>query len=190
MKKSEFDFICLRIQNTINIRNNILTFSYTVVLTVLGALFALEFNVSPWAYLFPFSLIVPFTGRIAYYRLWEERASTFLRVYAKKSARYYENERDIEIGGKGFRGTIIRGLGRCEMIWLSGVCVAAFYFNFFPRNCDGTIFSVAIVAMGVILPIVLFLGVLFINSSCFNPKKIAEHYMEEWIKKNLNNKKI
>ena len=67
-------------------RNTLLTFSFTTVLALIGAVIALNSPVSPYLCLAPYFLIIPFTARITYYRLSSAHINSFLRTFAPDTA--------------------------------------------------------------------------------------------------------
>ena len=68
--EKEYDKLIKRLEFYDSMRNNLLTFSFTAVLTVLGVAMTMNMDSnSSWMCLIPFFLIIPFAARIAYYRL-------------------------------------------------------------------------------------------------------------------------
>lgn len=78
----EYDKLIKRLEFFDTMRNNLLTFSFTSVLTVLGVALAIDMDsLSAWICLIPFLLIIPFTARISYYRLASAHITSFLKKW-------------------------------------------------------------------------------------------------------------
>lgn len=94
MENNEFKSITNEEYNTLvglldffdTTRNNLLTFAFTTVLALVGAIIALDNPFSPYLCLFPYLLIIPFTARITYYRLSSAHINSFLRTFAPDKA--------------------------------------------------------------------------------------------------------
>lgn len=68
----------------IDIRNKLLTFSFTTVLTVIGIGLANLDSIFFLAYLLPFFIIIPCTSRIIYYKDLYAQQAAYLTVYYEK----------------------------------------------------------------------------------------------------------
>ena len=85
----EYDKLIKRLEFFDTMRNNLLTFSFTSVLTVLGVALAIDMDsLSAWICLIPFLLIIPFTARISYYRLASAHITSFLKKNGKMDMQF------------------------------------------------------------------------------------------------------
>mgnify|MGYP000531388920 FL=1 len=83
--ETEYNKLIQRLDFYDSTRNNLLTFSFTSVLTVLGVALAMNLDeISSWICLIPFLLIIPFSARIAYYRLATAHINSFLKNFCKE----------------------------------------------------------------------------------------------------------
>lgn len=81
----EYSKLIKRLEAINNTRNNLLTFLFTAVLTVLGIAIANDMDsISAWICLTPFLLIIPFAARISYYRLASTHINSFLKKICKR----------------------------------------------------------------------------------------------------------
>ena len=81
MTDREYNYWQKTLERDVSTRTSLLTFSFTTVLAILGiALSNNSADVSPLVYLVPYFLIIPFQGRIAYYRLIHARISAYLEM--------------------------------------------------------------------------------------------------------------
>ncbi len=80
MTVQEFERISKRLDFNLATRTNLLTISFTTVLATLALAFTVDLDkISCFVFLTPFFLIVPFSARIAYYRIIYARMYSYLR---------------------------------------------------------------------------------------------------------------
>lgn len=172
----EYEKLVKRLEQFIAIRNNLLTFSFTAVLAVLGIALEVEMNArSSWICLLPYFLIFPFAARIAYYRLANAHISSFLRTFAKDRMQF-ELGAAVVTEGKGFRFNMIAWLVNHEMVMLGLATSCIFIFKFFPNIQRWTWLS----CIGLCIPVILVLVVFIISDSTFNLKKLHSSFSTEW----------
>lgn len=176
----EYQKLINRLEFHDSMRNNLLTFSFTAVLTILGIALQLELNaISAWVCLLPYLLIVPFTARISYYRLSSAHISSFLRIYAKDRVQFELNaERVKESNGiiKGYRQ--LSFLVNHEMFLLGIASSLVFYLKFIPCT-NGQLWWNYV---GYIAPIALATWVFCISHSTNKYDDILKRYKEHWEK--------
>lgn len=174
MTKREFDAVCESMNNMFHTRNNLLTFSFTAALAIMGLAFTGEAENMPMVYLLPFFLILPFTGRITYYRVSEARLAVCLE---KSELRDYVNKFDSRVPERrdGMHG-IIAILVNYEMFFLSIACLLLCYCKYpkeiaeFQRK-DYLYFGVAIMCVVLVFCII---------TSAFNFDNLKKHYRDKW----------
>lgn len=157
-------------------RNNLLTFSFTAVLAVLGIALPVEMDAaSSLICLLPYLLIYPFAARISYYRLASAHIGSFLRIYAKKWTQFEIGARTVP-EGKGVRYSIIAWLVNHEMVLLGIVSSCVFYIKYLPNVQEWS----EIAYICAVLPAVLALGVYFVTHTTFDYSKLVDAYSTEW----------
>lgn len=174
----EYDKLIKRLEFFDTMRNNLLTFSFTAVLTVLGIALQMEMDsVSSWICLIPYFLIIPFSARISYYRVASAHINSFLRVFA--------NERmQFEIGTKtvkeknSVRFGMIAWLVNHEMVLLGTACSCLFYFKYIPNIKTWALWE----HISIFISALLILFVFIITDSSYNYERMITDYSEGWEK--------
>lgn len=117
--EKEYDKLIKRVEFFDTMRNSLLTFSFTSVLTVLGVTLAIDMNsVSAWICLIPFLLIIPFSARISYYRLASAHINSFLKNFDRLDMQFEVGANVVKEGiCKHFK--LIAWLVNHEMVLLS-----------------------------------------------------------------------
>lgn len=170
MSQEEYTFISNKLQDIFNTRNNLLTFSFTAVLAVLAVAFTEGTINVPAVYLLPFFLILPFTGRIVYYRNEEARLLVCLEEAGMHSYLKIFN-RNVKDSKKGIY-FLIRILVNYEMFFLSVACVLLCVCKYPKQICtfnivDYIYFAIALVCTGSVFAII---------TSSFDFDKIRKEY--------------
>ena len=112
-------------------RNQLLTFSFTTVLAVLGVALGvnLSSSLSATIFLIPYLLIIPFEARISYYRLESAQINTFLSVFAGEKQLYYIGSVKED---KCKHYGLIAWLVNNEMVLLGIATGIVFYIKYIP----------------------------------------------------------
>ena len=161
-----------------DIRNKLLTFSFTAVWAIL-AIFISMHSVSTWGCLIAYFLIIPFSARIAYYRMASAYISSFLKKFNQADMKFaYAAPYVPEDVGCKFYG-MISWLVNHEMFFLGVAVNVIFYWKFFSQN--GTIrFSETNTVLAIIVPNSLLLVTFLILDATFNYKAIMDRYTKKW----------
>lgn len=179
MTDREYDLWQRTLERNVSTRTSLLTFAFTTVLAILGiAISNSGENVNPLVYLIPYLLIIPFEGRISYYRLIHARISAYLELAVPKDTTLdIIGERVPEKQSRFF--DVIAILNNYEMLFLSFATTAVFYTKY-PFPCVNE-FSNKDLFM-FITPIILFAFVGLIGAYAFDYGKWKKKYSEEWKK--------
>lgn len=174
----EYEKLVKRLEFNDTMRNNLLTFSFTAVLTILGV--ALQINldlISVWVCLLPFLLIIPFTARISYYRLSSAHIGAFLRIYARDRLLFETGANEVgEHIGVGKMFDSIAFLVNHEMVLLAAASSLVFYIKYIP--CMNT--SRWWDYIGLLIPIALIVLVFVINHSTNDYRKMVDNFKSAW----------
>lgn len=172
----EYDKLISRLEFFDTTRNNLLTFSFTSVLTVLGVALAIDMNpISSWICLIPFLLIVPFTARIAYYRLASAHINSFLKKFGKSDMQFELGTNVVkEDICKHYR--LIAWLINHEMVLLSIATSCTFYLTYISSISKWEFYNY--VSLGV--PIIFIILVFAIADSTYSYKKLMDNFSIKW----------
>lgn len=172
----EYDLLTKRLEFFDTTRNNILTFSFTAVITIIGIALSMNLDtITVWICLVPFCLIIPFTARISYYRLASAHISSFLRKFAESDMRFTIGSDTVKEGRDKYY-TGIAWLVNHEMVILSVATSCVFYIKYIylvERWSRMEYLSLSV-------PIVLSLIVYIISDGTYNYKKIVDNFVVEW----------
>lgn len=180
--EEEYNEICKNLKLDTETRNTLLTFSFTAVLTALGV--ALSINeIDMFVFILPFFVIIPFTGRLCYYRKWNAHMTSFLNVFNKKRRCYdlYTNEVKID---RGIWGHIVAWLVNYEMLFLAIACTAVFWVKYPVSIENFYVFDYLYCALPLLLTIFEF----FLISSTYNYEKMRIQYSTDFEKIRNGNK--
>ena len=157
-------------------RNNLLTFSFTAVLAVLGVALGVEMNpISALICLIPFFLIIPFAARISYYRLASVHINSFLKVFDKKNMQFAIGADHVkENKCKHFK--LIAWLINHEMVMLGVATCCIFYLKYGEVVENWQVVNYII----IIVPIILVLAVYIISDSTYVYKNLMNDFTVEW----------
>ena len=157
------------------IKNSLLTFSFTAVLTLLGIVIASNGQISPLVCLIPYFLIIPFSARIAYYRLASAHINTFLKVFEPKKMIFENGTPDVpEKQGKIF--PVIAWLINHEMVVLAiatGLIYCYQYYNY------ATLCTWVDILL-FLPPLPFVIAVFVISNSTYSYKDLCEGYKPKW----------
>lgn len=174
--EKEYETLTKRLEFFDAMRNNLLTFSFTVTLAVLGLAIAESMDTNTcWICLIPFFLIIPFAARISYYRLASAHINSFLRKFAPELMNFETGTHFVpENKCKNYKA--IAWLVNHEMFCLGMATTCTFYFKYtLSLEAWGAMnyFSMAI-------PIVFNLIVYIISDSTYNYKKMLSDFSVCW----------
>lgn len=126
----EYETLVKRLEFFDAMRNNLLTFSFTVTLAVLGIALAESMDTnSSWLCLVPFFLIIPFAARISYYRLASAHINSFLRKFAPTLMNFEIGSHTVsEERCRHYK--LIAWLVNHEMFCLGMAATCTFYFKY------------------------------------------------------------
>lgn len=160
------------------VRNSLLTFSFTVVLTILGIVLQMETKpTSAWISLLPFLVIIPFAGRISYYRLSSAHIGAFLRVYASDRVKFELGTKTVgEWIGIGKMYSTISFLVNHEMVLLGLASCFVFYLKYIPSLNQYQWQDY----IGLSVPIILEFIVYMVVHSTDNYSKMVDRFKREW----------
>ena len=179
MTDREYDYWQKILERDVSTRTSLLTFSFTTVLAILGiALSNNGENVSPLIYLVPYFLIIPFEGRIAYYRLIHARISAYLEMVVPEDTTLDTLGICVPEKQTPFFD-IIAILNNYEMFLLSVAAAVVFYCKYpFPSLNEFSTVDYVIFA----IPIILSAFVALIVAYTFDYGKWKTRYRKEWEK--------
>lgn len=161
-----------------NTRNNLLTFSFTAVLAILGIALTKNMNLTNvWLCLIPFFLIIPFSARISYYRLASAHVNSFLRQFAPKDMQFEIGSKIVKENGCSFY-RLIAWMVNHEMLLLSIATSFTFYIKYWP-NIDGWKYYDYI---SFLIPLLLTTLVYLISHSTYSYKKLTDNFEQKWKK--------
>ena len=176
LSDKEYDKLIKRIEFFDSTRNNLLTFSFTAVLAILGVALTIDMNsISALLCLIPFCLIIPFAARITYYRLASAHINSFLRKFAKADMQFEIGTRVVtEDSGKFYPQ--IAWLINHEMVLLSAATSAIFYLKYVTSIENWTYLNLICLVVPVILSTLVYL----ISHSTYSYKKLIVSFEEKW----------
>lgn len=176
----EYQFICERMKCDTEMRNTLLTFTFTAVIAILGFGFATEKEVNQIVYLLPFFIIVPFTGRVSYYRKWSAHMAAYLDVFAPKLRTYTDYGKKVKIENNCI-DKLLAWFVNYELFILA--CASTILFEVkYPKKIDSfEIFDWAY----CLLPILFSCIVLVLIKSVRNYEGMKEKYKEEFYNKRM-----
>lgn len=176
VSEKEYNKLIKRLEFFDTMRNNLLTFSFTAVLAVLGIAISKRMSdVNAWLCLIPFFLIIPFAARIAYYRLASVHITSFLKIFAAVDMKFETGTICVsESNCKGYN--LIAWLTNHEMVLLSLATSFTFYFKYL----NGIKVWSIIKCVGLFVPVILTLVVYFTTECTYNYKKLLIQFSLDW----------
>lgn len=185
MTDREYDYCHKMQERNSTIKTNLLTFSFTTVLVILGIAITSDESLHPVTYLIPYCLIIPFQARISYYRLIHARISAYMEIVCPSDVKldiigqYVPEKQTNFFTIIAIFFTIIAILVNYEMFILSCGTACIFYSKCsFPKLQD---FSIIDYIM-IILPILFSALVFAIITYAFDYGKWKKRYRSEWEK--------
>ena len=176
ISNEEFNKLIKRLEFCDTTRNNLLSFSFTAVLAILGlTINATMDKISSWICLLPYLLIIPFSARISYYRLSSAHINSFLRIFA-------EDKMKFELGTslvpeKIFNGyRLISWLVNHEMVLLGVISSLVFGIKYW--NCV-EVWS-AWDCLSLVFAFILIFVVYYITDLTNDYKKLISDYSIKW----------
>ena len=172
----EYDKLIKRLEFFDTMRNNLLTFSFTAVLTILGVALAMDMNsISAWLCLIPFCLIVPFSARIAYCRLASAHINSFLRQFAAEKMQFEIGTCIVIENSCNFYHQIAWLINH-EMVLLGVATSCIFYVKYIPSIKTWSCYN----CVGLNVPVILTTIVYLISNSTYNYKNLIDNFEKEW----------
>lgn len=173
----EYDKLVKRVEFFDVTRNNLLTFSFTAVLTVLGVALAIDDmnSLSSWICLIPFFLIIPFSARISYYRLASAHIISFLKFFIQSDMQF-EIATHCVRESKCKHYDLIAWLVNHEMFLLGVASSCTFYLKYISSIEKLCFFDY----ISMIVPILLILIVYVISDSVFHLDKLMDDFANDW----------
>lgn len=184
VSEQEYDKLTKQLEFYDTMRNQLLSFSFTAVLTIMGAALAISAeNINVWIYLTPYLLVIPFPARISYYRLASIHITSFLKKFAAERM-LFEKGTEIVKEGQCKYYKSIAWLVNHEMVMLAATVSIIFYIEYFTftshtsqqtnHNYSCSNF------LAVFIPLVLFLLVYLISNATYNNKILMDCFMKSW----------
>ena len=173
----EYQRLVSRLEFDDTMRNQLLTFSFTTVLAVLGVALGLERQTKTNAFLclIPFLLILPFEARIAYYRLESAHISSFLAVYAGEHWRYSIGNGVVKEGISKHYG-LMAWLGNHEMTLLGMAAGLVFYARYLPTVEEWTAAQYAALALPAVPEGIIFL----LANATMDYGRLKGEFQKQW----------
>lgn len=174
----EYEKLIKRMEFFDTTRNNLLTFSFTSVLTVLGVALVIDMDlISSWICLIPFFIIIPFASRISYYRLASAHINSFLQEFRSSDMQFEIGTNEVKEGiCKNFN--LISWLVNHEMVLLSMATSCIFYFKYNSSIEKWQLCNYVCLVIPVILIIIVFI----VSDSTYDYKQLKDDYAKEWHK--------
>lgn len=174
--EKEYDKLIKRLEFFDTMRNSLLTFSFTAVLTVLGVAMTMDMDfISSWICLLPFFLIIPFAARISYYRLASAHINSFLKKFAQADMKF-EIGTNVVSEKRCKRYNLIAWLVNHEMVLLGLATSCTFYFKYV-NSIDAW---VPWNYIGLIVPMALIVVVYLVVNATYNYKKLMNDFSNDW----------
>lgn len=153
----EYEKLVARLAAFDTMRDNLLTFSFTSVLAVLGIIIGSDNpNITASVCLIPFFLIIPFAARVSYYRLASAHIGSFLKTFAPEQTVFENGTKLVPEGQCNFFGLIVK-LVNYEMVCLALAVDACFYYKYLPNVTVWSLKEYIFMLVPMALTIVVFL---------------------------------
>lgn len=156
-------------------RNTLLTFAFTTVLALIGAVIALDTPFSPYLCLFPYLLIIPFTARITYYRLASAHINSFLRTFASDKT-VFKRGTTVVREKHNWVYHPIAWLVNHEMFILAIAVGIVYAYQFCATTSIETFWDI----IKLSLPVPFISAVYMITHSTNSYPKLYRHYQPQW----------
>lgn len=173
--EEEYSTLVNRLQFNDTTRNNLLTFSFTAVLTFLGVILSITPPVTPFICLLPYFLIIPFSARITYYRVSSAHIDSFLRCFSPENSVFRWGSTEVREKHNRAYG-LIAWLVNHEMVMLSLVVGVAYGYQYC-ITC-GIESAVDVLCALAALPLI---GIVYvITDSANNYRALYDLYVPKW----------
>lgn len=169
----EYQNICVTMKCDTETRNTLLTFTFMAVITFLGFAYSTEKPLDPSILLLPYAVLIPFAGRVSYYRKWSAHMATFLDVYAKEMRKYTKFANKVKIENHWY-DKILAWLVNYELGFLS-ITVMIFFYIKYPKEASCYTLKDWFIMM---IPAVSTAFVFFLLKSVRNYDKMKNEYRE------------
>lgn len=174
--KEEYNNLISRLQFYDTTRNNLLVFSFTAVLAILGVSLQVELStVSVYICLVPYLLIIPFSARIVYYRIAAAHIGTFLCVCAQEYSRFSIGTKTVQENSAKMY-TSIAWLVNHEMTLLGVATGIVYYLKLYEVTSQ---WSFAIL-ISLLIPIVAITFIYILQYSTEKYSAISNRFEKEW----------
>lgn len=174
----EYNKLIQRLEFFDTMRNQLLIFSFTSVLTILGVAIGININsTNVWVCLVPFLLIIPFAARISYYRLASAHINSFLKRFAQRDIQF-ELGTNIVIEGRCKHFKLIAWLVNHEMVLLGIATSCVFYFEYIVVVKNFIFWNYII----LIIPLIFNWIIYIITDSTYSYKDLMNNFLSEWDK--------
>lgn len=162
----------------IDTKNKILMFAFATTLAMFGAALKIKSTSQDiYTYTLPFFLLLPFTARITYYRIWSCHQKTFLKIFAQDRFVFKDNEKEVPIE-RHFLDKIICFLVNFEMGFLSIGCLIIYIVKSW-EHYTNSLFHLIAYSFSILSTILICLFCI----SALNYSKMSSYYLEKWKEK-------
>ena len=173
----EYQRLVSRMEFDDTMRNQLLTFSFTTVLAVLGVALGIENlgSMNSIICLVPYLLIIPFEARIAYYRLEDAHINSFLAVFATDRHKYPIGCKNVKEGICKYYG-LMAWLVNNEMVLLGIATGLVFYIRYVPSIEEWNYWY----CIPLIIPIISEIIIVLLANSTRNYGELKAKFETEW----------
>lgn len=159
-------------------KNKILMFAFATTLAMFGAALKIDAcNQDIYLYTLPFFLLLPFSARITYYRIWGCHQQAFLKIFASDKFVFKYNEEEVPIE-RNFLDKIMGFLVNFEMGFLSIGCLIIYFVRCWKYYVNSIecflIFSI---------PIISTILICLFCISAYDYSKMSSAYLGKWKEK-------
>ena len=175
--KKNYDKLIKKLEFFDVTRNNLLTFSFTSVLAVLGVALGIE-NMSyfsVWICLIPFFLIIPFAARISYYRLASSHINSFLKELNPTNMKFENGTNEVK-ENKCKHYNLIAWLVNHGMVFLGIATCFIFYFRYINIVEEWKFLNF----IALIIPLMFTAFVYFISDATYSYSALMDKFINEW----------
>lgn len=179
IKEADYNYLLQKLQFNDNVRNQLLMFAFTAVLTILGVILgAGKTNISPWMCLLPFFLIIPFAARISYYRIVSAHIEAYMTTFMPESIPYICGADSVREKYGWVYNWLIRWLVNGEMLMLSLAADLALFYCII--STDAIASAPKESAAQIIASCGATVIVCLISFSTMSYAKLLKHFKSQW----------
>lgn len=174
--KEEYNNLITRLHFYDTTRNNLLVFSFTAVLAILGVSLQVKMTtVSVYICLIPYLLIIPFSARIVYYRIAAAHTGAFLNIYAPEYSQFGIGTKTVrESSAKMY--TPIAWLVNHEMTLLGIATGVVYYLKLYEVTSQWSF----VTFMTLLIPIIAIAFIYKLQYSTEKYSDISNRFEDEW----------